>query len=189
MGKRQSIIPAERIERGILLIRGHKVMLDADMAELYGVTTKALNQAVKRNKRRFPADFMFRLTLDEKQKVVTECDHLRRLRFSPVLPYAFTEHGAIMAANILNSERAAEASVYVVRAFVRLRQVLAGNMELARRLEQLEARVGGHDDQIMTVIQAIREPMEPPPDPPRKRIGFVTEAQGLVKKVIAKGRK
>ena len=163
-------------ERAILMVRGDRVMLDADLAELYGVTTKALNQAVRRNERRFPPDFMFRLTKAEKKKVVTNCDHLRRIRFSPVLPHAFTEHGAIMAANILNSERAVEASVYVVRAFVRLRQLLATNAELARRLDALEAKIGRHDEQLLAVIQAIRELMEPPPESPRKWIGYAAEA-------------
>ena len=98
-----SIAPSECIERSILLIRGHRVMLDADLAKLYGVPTKVFNQSVKRNQGRFPPLFMFQLTAQEKQEVVTNCDHLARIRFSPVLPYAFTEHGALMAANILNS--------------------------------------------------------------------------------------
>ncbi|MFH0939747.1 MAG: ORF6N domain-containing protein [Planctomycetota bacterium] len=124
MAKKFNIVPAQRIEKRIIFIRGQKIMLDADLAEIYGVFTKAFNQAVKRNIERFPPDFMFRLTDEEKIEVVTNCDHLARLKFSPVLPYAFTEHGAIMAANILNSKRAVEASMYVVRAFIRLREVL-----------------------------------------------------------------
>jgi hypothetical protein len=117
-----AVIPVERIETKILLIRGQKVMVDADLAELYDVPTKRLNEQVKRNRARFPADFVFRLTTQEKAEVVANCDHLNRLRFSPALPYAFTEHGAIMAAAVLNSARAIEVSVYVVRAFVRLRE-------------------------------------------------------------------
>jgi len=109
-------------------------MLDADLAALYGVATKVLNQAVKRNQKRFPSDFSFRLTETEKNEVVTNCDHLSRLRFSHVLPYAFTEHGAIMLSSVLNSERAMETSVQVVRAFVRLREILSSNRELAHRL-------------------------------------------------------
>ena len=127
MAKKESLTPLGRIEHLIQLIRDHRVILDADLARLYGVATKALNQAVKRNRKRFPPDFMFRLTEEEKNEVVTACDHLSRLRFSPVLPCAFTEHGAIMLANVLNSERAVKASVQVVRAFVRLREVLASN--------------------------------------------------------------
>ena len=116
MNGQMTVVPMERIERAILLIRGEKVMLDIDLAELYGVETKALNQAVKRNLDRFPPDFMFQLTTAEKKEVVTNCDHLIKLRFSPNLPYAFTEHGALMLANVLNSERAAQTSVQVVRA-------------------------------------------------------------------------
>lgn len=168
----KSIIPVERIERGILLVRGHRVMIDADLAELYGVTTKALNQAVKRNAGRFPEDFVFRLTVEEKAEVVTNCDHLSRLRFSPLPPYAFTEHGAIMAANVLNSERAVQASVLVVRAFVRLRQVLATHRELAEKVAELDRRLGGHDDAIRGLMTAIRQLMEPPSEPPKERIGF-----------------
>ena len=124
------LVPSERIERSILFIRGQKVMLDADLADLYGVATKVLNQAVKRNMDRFPGDFLFQLTAEEKAEVVTDCDHLAKLKFSPVLPYAFTEHGAIMAASVLNSPQAVEVSVFVVRAFVRLRnwQVLTGKL-------------------------------------------------------------
>src|SRR5579871_3477473 len=112
-----SLIPLERIEGAILSLRGEKVILDVDLAVLYGVTTGALNQAVKRNLSRFPTDFMFQLTEAEKTEVVTNCDSLARLKFSPHLPHAFTEHGALMLANVLNSERAAQTSVQVVRAF------------------------------------------------------------------------
>jgi hypothetical protein len=165
-------IPVERIERKILLIRGEKVMLDRDLAQLYGVSTKALNQAVKRNKPRFPDDFLFQLTKEEKEEVVANCDHLSRLRFSPVLPYAFTEHGAVMAANVLNSSQAIRMSVYVVRAFIRLRQVIATHRELAQKLSELERRVETHDWTIRDLISAIRKLMEPPPELPKDRIGF-----------------
>lgn len=163
------VVPIERIERSILLIRGQKVMLDADLAELYGVLTKVLNQAVKRNKERFPVDFMFQLTKEEKDEVVTICDHLKRLKFSPTLPYAFTEHGAIMLATILNSPVAVRASIQVVRAFVRLRQMLASNAELARKLDGLERK---YDAQFKVVFDAIRQLMAPP-EPRKKKIGFV----------------
>jgi len=170
------VVPVGRIERGILLIRGERVILDADLAELYGVETRALNQAVKRNIDRFPSDFMFRLTKAEKGEVVTNCDHLERLKFSPVLPWAFTEHGAIMAANVLNSARAVRASVFVVRAFVRLRGILLHHKELAAKLAQLERKLQGHDRQIMALLEAVRQLMAPPSDPPRKPIGFQSEA-------------
>jgi len=153
------------------LIRGEKVILDADLAVLYGVTTKRLNEQVKRNRARFPPDFMFQLTNEEKLEVVASCDHLARLRFSPVRPYAFTEHGAIMAANILNSARAVQASIMVVRAFVRLRQMLASNAELARKLDALEQK---YDTQFKVVFDAIRELMAPPVPPKKGRIGFVS---------------
>lgn len=127
----------ERIERRILVIRDHKVMLDADLAELYGVTTRRLNEQVKRNKDRFPGDFMFKLTRGEKVEVVANCDHLHRLKFSPALPYAFTEHGAVMLASVLNSPVAVQASIQVVRVFIRLREILATHKELARKLVEL----------------------------------------------------
>lgn len=166
-------IPAERIEARILLIRGQRVMLDADLAELYAVPTKALNQAVKRNRDRFPPDFMFRLTRGEKREVVTNCDHLERLKFSPVLPHVFTEHGALMLASVLNSSRAIEVSVFVVRAFVKLREMLASHRDLARRLEEMEKR---YDAQFRVVFDAIRELMRPP-EKPRRRIGFGVAAR------------
>ena len=110
------------VESRILIIRSQNVLLDRDLAELYGVSTKAFNQAAKRNQDRFPKDFMFQLTAQEKEEVVTNCDHLRSLSFSPNLPFAFTEHGALMAANLLNSARAVRMSIYVIRAFIRLRK-------------------------------------------------------------------
>jgi len=158
------------IESRILLVRRQKVMIDADLAELYGVPTKALNQAIKRNLSRFPADFLFRLSRREKEEVVTNCDHLARLRFSPGLPYCFTEHGTIMAANVLNSPRAEEMSVEVVRAFVRLREMIASHKALAKRLDELEGR---YDRQFKVVFDAIRGLMAPPEPKPRRKIGFV----------------
>ena len=123
------------IARQILVIRGQKVMIDADLAALYGVPTKRLNEQVKRNPGRFPGDFVFALTRAERGEVVANCDHLQRLKFSPTMPFAFTEHGALMAASVLNTPRAAEVSLYVVRAFVELREALATNKELAKRLD------------------------------------------------------
>src|ERR1039457_3788814 len=168
MNGQMVVVPVERIEKAILSIRGEKVMLDSDLADLYGVTTKMLNQAVKRNASRFPTDFMFQLTETEKSEVVTNCDHLARLKFSPFLPYAFTEHGALMLGNVLSSERAAQTSVQVVRAFVRLRQMLASNAELARKLDAMEKK---YDAQFKVVFDAIRQLMSPP-EPKRREIGF-----------------
>jgi len=164
-----------RIQQRILLIRGEKVIIDADLAEFYGVPTKALNQAVRRNKERFPQDFMFQLTGEEKAEVVTNCDHLSKLKFSKSLPYAFTEHGALMAASVLNSPRAVEVGVYIIRAFVRLRRFIADHKELSGRLSQLENRLADHDEQILTLIQAINELINPDPPPRRRCIGFRAE--------------
>ena len=171
MSAKDALVPAERLDRMILMIRGQKVMLDADLAELYGVPTKRLNEQVKRNADRFPEDFMFRLTAEEKKEVVANCDHLRSLRFSPGAPCAFTEHGALMLASVLNSRRAVEVSVFVTRAFVRLRETMAEHRELAAKLAELEDRVSGHDRRIGALFEAIRQLMAPP-DPPRKQIGF-----------------
>jgi len=166
------IVSVEQIESRIFIIRGQKVMLDADLAELYGVVTKRLNEQVRRNSERFPEDFMFQLTAIEKAEVVANCDHLAKLRFSPSLPYAFTEHGALMLGNVLKSEQAVEVSLMVVRAFVRMRELLAGNKELSQKLNQLERKVGAHDKAIAEIINAIRE-LTAPEQPKKKRpIGF-----------------
>jgi len=166
-----SLIPADRIENSIIMIRGQKVILDVDLAYLYGVPTKRFNEQVKRNRKRFPEDFMFRLTTYEKNKVVANCDHLSRLKYSPFLPNAFTEHGAIMAAAVLNSPLAIEMSIFVVRAFVKLRMILSTHVELARKLEEMEKKC---DAQFRVVFDAIRELMSPL-EKPKHRIGFHPE--------------
>jgi len=142
-----------RISNAILYIRGQKVMLDIDLAEIYGVKTKRLNEQVKRNINRFPPDFMFQLTNEEKQEVVAFCDHLTKLKFSSSNPYAFTEHGALMLASVLSSPLAIETSVLVVRAFVKLREILSKNAELSKKIEELESR---YDKQFKVVFQALR---------------------------------
>jgi len=191
--------PLTQIESRILLIRGQKVMIDADLAALYGVPTKALNQAIKRNAQRFPQDFMFQLTPTEKQEVVTNCDHLAKLKFSKSLPFAFTEHGAIQAANVLNSEQAVEMGVYVVRAFVRLREMIATNGELMRRLSELEETTEAlslrHDTfahntrvQLKQVFDAIRELMEPEETVKKRPIGFVTPEEKPAKPKAIKAK-
>jgi len=157
MPSKQSMIPLERVERSIIFIRGKRVMLDADLAVLYGVPTRTLNQAVKRNKARFPVDFMFKLSKKEKGQVVTNCDHLQRLKFSPALPHAFTEHGAIMLANVLKSKRAIEVSIHIVRAFVRLREMLASHMILSQKLNALEKK---YDKRFKLVFEVIRQLMK-----------------------------
>jgi hypothetical protein len=132
-------------------------------------------RAACRHINRFPEDFMFRLTQKEKDEVVANCNHLSRLRFSPALPHAFTEHGAIMAASVLNTPRAIESSIFVVRAFVRLRQILATHKELARKLKNLERKLGDHDEQIQTIFEAIRQLMAPPDKKGKKKIGFTAK--------------
>jgi len=161
--KDRSLIPVERIERSILLIRGQKVMLDRDLAYLYGVTTKVLNQAVKRHKDRFPEDFMFQLTMEEakiwwtevrgsslRSQIVT----LKRGQHIKYRPYAFTEHGILMLSSVLNSERAVQVNIEIMRAFVRLRRLLASHADLARKLNALERK---YDAQLKMVFDAIRE--------------------------------
>jgi hypothetical protein len=176
MTKRSTdISPRVRIERAILIVRGEKVILDSELAELYGVQTKALNQAVKRNPSRFPEDFMFQLSTEEKAQVVTICDHLPTLKFSPTLPYAFTEHGAIMAANVLNSDQAVEMSLHIVRTFVNLRQAATEIAELERRLQAAERRIGQHDGHLAGIVRKLRELSTKPSTPtkPTRPIGFV----------------
>jgi len=180
--KTQDLVVVEQIEPRILMIRGERVILDADLAMLYGVTTKRLNEQVKRNRGRFPVDFVFQLNSGEAEAIrsqfaagqgsmrsQTATASKRNVRFRP---NAFTEHGAIMAASVLNTPRAIEVSVYVVRAFVRLRQTLAGHKELARKLEELEQKVASHDEAIRTLVAAIRQLAEPPARPKRRQIGF-----------------
>jgi len=180
-----SLAPALRIESRVLVIRGQKVMIDADLAELYGVPTKRLNEQVKRNADRFPSDFMFQLAAAEKAEVVANCDHLAKLKFSKALPFAFTEHGAIQASNVLATPQAVEMGVYVVRAFVRLREVLASSRELAAKLDALEQKTerlslqhetfaGNTRAQLKQVFEALRQLMAPPTEPPKRPIGFVT---------------
>ncbi len=171
MTDEKAIIQAQQIEKAILIIRGKRVMLDTDLATLYGVPTKRLNEQVKRNIDRFPEDFMFQLTRQEKSEVVAFCDHLYRLKFSPTLPYAFTEHGAIMAANVLKSERAVKVSIQVVRTFVKLREMLATHKEMAGKLTELEKRLDAHDVDIRNLVIAIRQLMALPVKP-KRRIGF-----------------
>jgi hypothetical protein len=164
------------VARTIFVLRHQRVMLDAELAALYGVTTKALNQAVKRNAKRFPEDFLFRLTPPEvealnRSQPVTGSQKHRDPRFPP---FAFTEHGAIMAATVLNSSRAVEMSLYVVRAFIQLRGLLTANSALARKLDELEKKYQHHDQAIAAILSAIRE-LTRTPEPKRRRIGFTAD--------------
>ena len=172
--------PVAHIAHDILVLRGHRVLLDVELAAIYGVATKALNQAIKRNAERFPEDFRFQLSRSEiealnRSQSVTGSQKHRDPRFPP---FAFTEHGAIMAATVLNSTQAVEMSIYVVRAFVQLRELLSSNKELAKRLDQLEARIekklASHYDAIAAMLSAIRTLMNPPA-PKRRSIGFTAD--------------
>jgi len=172
MSEKKAIVPVGKIEQRILLIRGEKIIVDADLAEFYGVPTKRLNEQVKRNKARFPDDFMFQLSAEEKSEVVANCDHLLKLKYSKTLPYAFTEHGSIMAASVLNSQRAVEVSVYIVRAFVKIRRMIAENKEMSRKIVQIERHLADHDEQIIELVKAIKQLLKPEPPPKKRCIGF-----------------
>jgi phage regulator Rha-like protein len=174
MSSSKPIVPVGKIENRILLIRGEKVIIDADLAEFYGVPTKRLNEQVKRNKERFPEDFIFQLTPYEKSEVVANCDNLSKLKYSKTLPYAFTEHGSIMAASVLNTNRAIEVSVFIVRAFVKLRHTISEHKELAHKIAQLEHHLADHDEQILSLIRAIKQFINNTPPPKKRRIGFDT---------------
>ena len=179
--RRVAPVPVEHISRSILVLRGQRVILDSDLAEIYGVTTGRLNEAVKRNAERFPEDFMFRLSAAEHAVLLSQFAISTPARAGRrKLPWAFTEHGAIQAANVLNSPRAIAMGVYVVRAFVKLRELLASNKELARRLDELEARIekklATHDDAIAAILSAIRQLMNPPA-PKRRPIGFTADLE------------
>jgi hypothetical protein len=180
MASPKALVPAQDITRAILVLRGQRVLLDAELAALYGVTTKRFNEQVKRNRERFPEDFMFQLTAEEDAVLRSQFATLKsgRGQHRKYRPYAFTEHGAIMAATILNSPRAIEMSVYVVRAFVQLRELLSSNKELARRFAQLETRLDkkltAHDEAIAAILSAIRQLMHPPA-PKRRPIGFTAD--------------
>ena len=172
MHEDEALVPPERIEQSILLIRGHKVMLDADLARLYGVTTKRLNEQVRRNLSRFPEDFMFQLTESETRLLRSQFATSKEGRGGRrYLPYAFTEQGVAMLSSVLNSERAIKVNIEIMRAFVRLRRILASHSDLARKLEALEKK---YDAQFKVVFDAIRELMRPP-EPKKRPIGFLVE--------------
>ena len=165
-------LSAVHIEQAILFIRGQKVMLDRDLAALYGVTTGNLNKAVKRNPDRFPGDFMLQLTVEECASLRFQFGTLKRGQHRKYLPYAFTEQGVAMLSSVLHSPRAIQVNVAIMRAFVRLRQTLAVHKDLAHKLAELERKIAGHDANIHTLFEVIRQLMTPPEPPPRKPIGF-----------------
>jgi hypothetical protein len=166
------LIPQERVENKIFLIRGAKVMLDTDLALLYQVKTMVLNQAVKRNIKRFPDDFMFRLTLAEKEEVITNCDHLRHLKYSAHKPYAFTEQGVAMLSSVLKSERAIQVNIQIMRTFTKIKEMIISNKELRLKMEEMEKR---YDGKFTVVFRAIAKLIGNPEKISKKRIGFKVE--------------
>jgi hypothetical protein len=173
MAKRSKslLVPDEVVIGKILLIRGKKVMLDRDLAALYGLTTFRLNEQVKRNRKRFPSDFMFRLTRKEKQRLIDEHVQYASLKFSPALPNVFTEHGAVMLASVLNSKRAIEVNIQIVRIFTKMREALSVHKDILLKLEKLERKLKANDEEIQLIFSALKQLLNPPQDP-RPRIGF-----------------
>lgn len=174
MGKMRSMISVELIEKRIYLVRGQRVMLDRDLAEIYGVSTKRLNEQVRRNRQRFPEGFMIRLTFAEAQELLASRSHFATLKKGQNIkyrPHVFTEHGVVMLASVLNSPTAVAGSLHVVRAFVRLRQMVATHSELRAKLQELERRVEKHDEGIRSLFDAIAGLLDPP-QKPRQSIGF-----------------
>lgn len=165
------VIPDEIVISKIFIVRGKKVMIDVDIAELYAVPTKRLNEQVKRNIKRFPEDFMFQLNQEEKQGLIESHVHLSKLKYSPNLPFAFTEHGAVMLASVLNSERAIEVNVQIVRIFTRMREMFLTQKDILLKLEQLERKVIGQDGDIKVIFKCLKELFNPSSEPMRK-IGF-----------------
>ncbi len=167
----KEIVPIDQIALAIVVLRGHKVMLDFDLARLYGVTTGNLNKAVNRNRGRFPSDFMFQLTAEEAERLIFQFGISKGRGGRRYRPYAFTEQGVAMLSSVLNSERAVKVNIAIMRAFVKLRETLETNRQLARKFSELENRVGKHDEEIGAIIEAIRQLMAPPKEPHRE-IGF-----------------
>jgi len=172
-GKKEEKLPqAENIiAKKILTIRGKRVMLDRDLAVLYGVETYVLNQSVKRNSNRFPLDFMFQLTKDEKAEVITNCDHLKNLKYSPNLPNAFTEHGILMLSSVLNSERAIQVNIQIMRVFLKLKELMNLNTELKFKFQKIDIKLIDHDKKFGMIFDAIKE-IQRPPEKKKRKIGF-----------------
>jgi len=172
-------VPDEVIIDRIIVLRDKKVMIDRDLAVLYGVTTRRLNEQVKRNSKRFPDDFMFQVTAEEKDMLILMFDHLDSLKYSPVLPYVFTEHGAVMLASVLNSDQAIAVNIQIVRVFTRIREMLADNTELRLEIEKIKHKLDSHDKNIELVFKYLDELLEKQekPTPPRKRIGYKPDTE------------
>ena len=166
-----NIVPKEVITSRILIIRDQKVIIDRDLAELYHVETKRLNEQVKRNQNRFPLNFMFQLTKEEKDEVVAKCDHLENLKFSSYLPFAFTEHGILMVANVLNSDRAIGVSIQIIEAFVKMREIFTDNLNLKLEIEQIKKKLSNQDKNIELVFNYLDELIDKNEEP-RNKIGY-----------------
>ncbi len=163
-----NIIPIEIIEKKIFEIRGRKVMIDRHLADLYGVETRILNQSVKRNINRFPEEFMFQLTKDERNKVITICDNLDSLKYARTMPYAFTEYGVAMLSSVINNDKAIQVNIQIIKTFVKLRQLISSTSQLHKRLEEMEKK---YNKNFKIIFQVLHELMEIP-EKPRKEIGF-----------------
>jgi len=174
--EKANMIPDEVIMNKVFIIRDQRVMVDNDMAELYGVTTKRLNEAVKRNSTRFPVDFMFQLSISEKDELVANCDHLKKLKFSPYLPYAFTEHGAVMLASVLNSERAISVNIQIVRIFNKMREMMLLHKDLLLEIQKMNNKLMEHDDKIVLIFEYLKQfeesKIQESEQKNRPRIGF-----------------
>ncbi len=189
MSSQTEIVPAQSIAPLIRLIRDQRVILDTDLAKLYGIQTFRLNEAVKRNRSRFPEDFMFQLSVPERDALTSQIAMSKTGRGGRrTLPYAFTEHGALMAANILNSPRAVAMSVYVIRAFVKMREDLAANAAILKRLAEIDKTLLIHDAALREIFQKLRPLLEPPPTPPRPEIGFHVKEATIPYRISRKGR-
>ncbi len=172
----ENIIPAEFIHSKIYIIRGERVMLDRDLADLYGVHTKRLSEQVKRNIERFPKEFRFQLSKKEKDELVAICDHLEIIKYSSTAPYVFTEQGVAMLSAVLHSRTAIEVSIQIIKAFVEMRRIFTSNIKIHKKLTELESKYNQHDKEISVIFEAIKQLMEPPPEDNSKRIGFITNS-------------
>lgn len=174
-------LPEEIIINKIIVLRDKKVMIDRDLAELYGVTTKRLNEQVKRNSKRFPMDFMFQITKEEKEEIILQFNHLTSLKFSSTLPNVFTEHGAVMLASVLNNDKAIDANIQIVRVFTKTRQALADNMELRLEIEEIRKKTENHGKNIELVFQYLDELLEKKEGPiQRKQIGYKLSTKKVI---------
>jgi hypothetical protein len=188
MSTQSAIVPSDDITRLIRSIRDQRVILDSDLAKIYGVETRALNQALKRNQERFPEDFVFELSREEIVGISQTVISLAKLKFSKQVR-AFTEHGALMVSTVLNSPRAVAMSVYIIRAFVKMREDLAANAAILKRLAEIDKTLLLHDGALRDIYQKLRPLLEPPPAPPKPEIGFHVKEDAVPYRVKRKGRR